>query len=110
MRARSAMLTRRSILTTVLGTTGALLAAGAKGRAVLHDIDVYLQGINAYLRTYGHTLGPFTRVAALTRTDIYAFDALKSQQSPRMVANRRGRSVTDIISRREGAKGAEASA
>ena len=38
------------------------------------------------------------------------FDALKSQQSPRMVAQRRGRSVTDIISRREGTKGAEASA
>ena len=38
------------------------------------------------------------------------FDALKSQQSPRMVAQRRGRSVTDIISRREGQKGEQASA
>src|SRR5580700_1764753 len=29
------------------------------------------------------------------------FDALQNQQSPRMVANRRGRSVAEIISRRE---------
>jgi small subunit ribosomal protein S5 len=34
------------------------------------------------------------------------FDALKLQQSPRLVAQRRGRSVAEIISRREG-KGAE---
>src|SRR5580692_3028017 len=32
------------------------------------------------------------------------FDALKSQQSPRMIAQRRGRSVAEIISRREGSK------
>ncbi len=38
------------------------------------------------------------------------FDALKNQQSPRMVAQRRGRSVTEIISRREGQKGEQASA
>jgi small subunit ribosomal protein S5 len=39
------------------------------------------------------------------------FDALKSQQSPRMVAQRRGRSVSEIIARREGApKGEQASA
>ncbi len=38
------------------------------------------------------------------------FDALKNQQSPRLVAQRRGRSVAEIISRREGQKGAEASA
>ena len=39
------------------------------------------------------------------------FDALKSQQSPRMIAQRRGRSVTEILSRREGAgKGEQASA
>jgi acyl-homoserine lactone acylase PvdQ len=53
--------------------TNALLAAGAKGRAVLHDIDVYLQGINAYFRAHGSTDSPFTR------TDIYAFNALKDQ-------------------------------
>src|SRR5271168_3535724 len=39
-----------------------------------------------------------------------AFDALKNQQSPRMVAQRRGRSVAEIISRREGQKGEQASA
>jgi small subunit ribosomal protein S5 len=37
------------------------------------------------------------------------FDALISQQSPRMVAQRRGRSVAEIISRREG-KGEQAPA
>jgi hypothetical protein len=63
----------------VSGQTGALLAAGRKGRAVLHDIDVYLQGINAYVHTHGHTLGPFTHVADFTRIDIYAYNALKDQ-------------------------------
>jgi acyl-homoserine lactone acylase PvdQ len=53
--------------------TNVLLAHGAKGRAVLHDIDVYLQGINAYLRAHGSTDPPYTR------TDIYAFNALKDQ-------------------------------
>ncbi len=53
--------------------TSALLAAGAKGRAVLHDIDVYLQGINAYLAFTHSSDAPFTR------TDIYAFNALKDQ-------------------------------
>jgi acyl-homoserine lactone acylase PvdQ len=53
--------------------TNALLAAGSKGRAVLHDIDVYVQGINAYFRARGSTNAPFTR------TDVYAFNALKDQ-------------------------------
>ncbi len=53
--------------------TDALLAKGAKGRAVLHDVDVYLQGINAYFRSQGSTAAPFTR------NDIYAFNALKDQ-------------------------------
>jgi small subunit ribosomal protein S5 len=38
------------------------------------------------------------------------FDALKNQQSPRMVAQRRGRSVAEIISRREGQKGEQPAA
>jgi acyl-homoserine lactone acylase PvdQ len=59
--------------------TNVLVGAGAKGRAVLHDVDVYLQGINAYLATHNHTLGPFTHVSDLTRTDVYAFNALKDQ-------------------------------
>ncbi len=53
--------------------TNQLLAHGAKGRAVLHDIDVYLQGINAYMAAHGSTAPPFTR------TDIYALNALKDQ-------------------------------
>ncbi|MBV9914949.1 MAG: penicillin acylase family protein [Solirubrobacterales bacterium] len=59
--------------------TRSLTSAGAKGRAVLHDIDVYLQGINAYLAAHNHTLGAFKDVADFTRTDIYAFNALKDQ-------------------------------
>ncbi len=54
------------------GQTAALLAAGAKGRDVLHDIDVYLEGINAYFAAHGGGT-PYTR------TDIYAFNALKDQ-------------------------------
>ena len=59
--------------------TSSLTRAGAKGQAVLHDIDVYLQGINAYLTAHGDALGPFSRVAKFTRTDVYAFNALKDQ-------------------------------
>ncbi len=43
------------------------------------------------------TSNPYNMVRA-------TFDALKLQQSPRMVAQRRGRSVSEIISRREGAR------
>jgi acyl-homoserine lactone acylase PvdQ len=53
--------------------TNALLAAGKRGGAVLHDIDVYLKGINAYFKAMGSTAPPFTR------TDIYGLNALKSQ-------------------------------
>lgn len=53
--------------------TQVLLRAGREGRDVLHDIDVYLTGINAYLRATHSTEAPFTR------TDVYAFNALKDQ-------------------------------
>jgi acyl-homoserine lactone acylase PvdQ len=53
--------------------TGVLERAGAKGRAVLHDIDVYLQGINAYFAAHGGNSAPYTR------NDIYALNALKGQ-------------------------------
>jgi acyl-homoserine lactone acylase PvdQ len=53
--------------------TQVLLHAGAEGRDVLHDIDVYISGINAYLARYSPSTAPFTR------TDIYAFNALKDQ-------------------------------
>ena len=59
--------------------TNALLGAGAKGRDVLHDIDVYLQGINDFLAAHHDILGPFSNVAEFTRTDVYAFNALKDQ-------------------------------
>jgi small subunit ribosomal protein S5 len=38
------------------------------------------------------------------------FDALKNQQSPRMVAQRRGRSVSEILARREDATSESVSA
>ena len=53
--------------------TGVVLKAGAKGRAVLHDIDVYDAGINAYFAYTHQSVAPFTR------NDIYALDALKGQ-------------------------------
>jgi acyl-homoserine lactone acylase PvdQ len=59
--------------------TSALLAHGAEGRAVLHDLRVYLQGINAYLAAHNHMLGIFANVAPFTLTDIYAFNAIKDQ-------------------------------
>jgi acyl-homoserine lactone acylase PvdQ len=58
---------------TVAKQTKVLEAHGKKGREVLHDIDVYLAGINAYFQSVGSTSPPFTR------TDIYAFNALKDQ-------------------------------
>jgi acyl-homoserine lactone acylase PvdQ len=59
--------------------TRALLKSGATGRAVLHDLDVYLAGINAYIAHHGGKLGLFSHVAPFTRTDMYAFNALKDQ-------------------------------
>lgn len=53
--------------------TQVLLHAGREGRDVLHDIDVYVSGINAYLRAHHSTEAPFTR------NDIYGFNALKDQ-------------------------------
>jgi acyl-homoserine lactone acylase PvdQ len=53
--------------------TDVLLAAGAKGRAVLHDIDQFVAGINAY---YAQT---HNRATPWTRNDVYALDALKGQ-------------------------------
>jgi acyl-homoserine lactone acylase PvdQ len=53
--------------------TGALMAQGAKGRQVLHDIDVFIAGINAYLSSTGSSAAPWTR------NDVYALNALKGQ-------------------------------
>ena len=51
----------------------ALKSAGAAGRAVRHDIDVYVDGMNARRRAEGNTSRPWTR------TDIYAANALTGQ-------------------------------
>jgi acyl-homoserine lactone acylase PvdQ len=53
--------------------TTVLEAAGPEGRAVLHDIDQYTAGINAYYRSAGIKAAPWTR------RDIYALNALKGQ-------------------------------
>jgi len=53
--------------------TDALRAAGANGRGALHDLNVYLQGINTYDMIHSPTEAPFTL------NDIYAFNALKDQ-------------------------------
>ncbi len=59
--------------------TRALLASGADGRGVVHDLHVYLDGINAYIRDHGDSLGPYSHVAPFTLVDIYGFSALKDQ-------------------------------
>ena len=53
--------------------TQVLEAAGPEGQALLHDIDVFLQGINAYLDINS----PLT--SDWTRNDVYALNAVKGQ-------------------------------
>src|SRR3954463_508427 len=53
--------------------TGALKHAGKEGRALLHDIDVYVKGINARLRFENSGQKPWTRV------DVYSINALAGQ-------------------------------
>ena len=53
--------------------TAALNAQGAAGKALLHDIDVYIDGINARLKFENSSAKPFTRV------DIYSINALAGQ-------------------------------
>jgi acyl-homoserine lactone acylase PvdQ len=50
-----------------------LEAAGPEGGAVLHDIDVFVSGINDYLAINSPTTPPWTR------TDVFALNALKGQ-------------------------------
>ena len=57
----------------VANQTKVLEAAGPKGRAVLHDIDQFVKGINAYYSAHDNPAKPWTR------TDIYALNALKGQ-------------------------------
>ena len=73
---------------------GTGIIAGGPMRAVFEALGVG----DVVAKSLG-TSNPYTLVRA-------TFDALKLQQSPRLVAQRRGRSVAEIISRREGQKGA----
>ena len=50
-----------------------LKQAGSEGKAVLHDINVFCDGINAYFQSVGSSQPPFTP------TDIFALNALKDQ-------------------------------
>ncbi len=51
----------------------AIRQAGAPGRALLHDIDVYLQGINARLKAEKSAAKPWTRV------DVFAANAVTGE-------------------------------
>jgi acyl-homoserine lactone acylase PvdQ len=53
--------------------TQVLLDAGPEGAAVLHDIDTFISGINAFLAIHSPNTQPWTR------NDIYALNALKGQ-------------------------------
>ncbi|MGA9795199.1 MAG: 30S ribosomal protein S5 [Rhizomicrobium sp.] len=77
---------------------GTGVIAGGPLRAVFEAL-----GVGDVVSKSLGTSNPYNMVRAV-------FDALQNQQSPRMVANRRGRSVADIISRREGQKGEQATA
>jgi small subunit ribosomal protein S5 len=77
---------------------GTGIIAGGPMRAVFEAL-----GVGDVVSKSLGTSNPYNMVRA-------TFDALKSQQSPRMVAQRRGRSVSEIIARREGNKGEQASA
>ena len=77
---------------------GTGVIAGGPTRAVCEMLGIQ----DVVAKSLGST-NPYNMVRA-------TFDALKRQQSPRMVAQRRGRSVSEIISRREGPKGEQANA
>jgi acyl-homoserine lactone acylase PvdQ len=53
--------------------TSAILAQGARGKQLLHDIDVYIEGINAWFTKNEPATAKFTRV------DIYSANAIKGQ-------------------------------
>ncbi|MBV9043871.1 MAG: 30S ribosomal protein S5 [Alphaproteobacteria bacterium] len=77
---------------------GTGVIAGGPARAVFEAL-----GVGDVVSKSLGTSNPYNLVRAV-------FNALMNQQSPRMVAQRRGRSVTEIIARREGQKGEQASA
>jgi len=77
---------------------GTGVIAGGPMRAVLETL-----GVQDVVGKSTGSSNPYNMVRA-------TFDALLRQQSPRMVAQRRGRSVAEIVSRREGQKGEQAAA
>ena len=68
---------------------GTGVIAGGPMRAVLETL-----GVQDVVGKSSGSSNPYNMVRA-------TFDALKNQQSPRMVAQRRGRSVSEILARRE---------
>jgi acyl-homoserine lactone acylase PvdQ len=52
---------------------GKLRAYGKPGRQLLHDMDVYVKGVNAYYKANGRPHKPWTRM------DVIAFNAIKSE-------------------------------
>src|SRR6201996_7078295 len=75
---------------------GTGIIAGGPMRAVFEAL-----GVGDVVSKSLGTSNPYNMVRA-------TFDALTNQQSPRMVANRRGRSVAEILAKREDAPAAEA--
>jgi small subunit ribosomal protein S5 len=69
---------------------GTGIIAGGPMRAVFESLGVG----DVVAKSLGSS-NPYNMVRA-------TFDALKQQQSPRLIAQRRGKSVTEIIQRREG--------
>jgi acyl-homoserine lactone acylase PvdQ len=59
--------------TEIAKQTAVIRRTGRRGRRLLHDIDVYISGINAQLRSVNSPSRPWTR------NDIYALNALKDQ-------------------------------
>src|ERR1700748_332025 len=74
---------------------GTGIIAGGPMRAVFEAL-----GVGDVVSKSLGTSNPYNMVRA-------TFDALKNQQSPRMVAQRRGRSVAEILARREDQTAAE---
>ncbi|MGB8603011.1 MAG: 30S ribosomal protein S5 [Rhizomicrobium sp.] len=77
---------------------GTGIIAGGPMRAIFEAL-----GVGDVVSKSLGTSNPYNMVRA-------TFDALKNQQSPRLVAQRRGRSVAEIVSRRETTKTAEPTA
>jgi len=77
-----------------MAPAGTGIIAGGPMRAVFETLGIQ----DVVAKSIGSS-NPYNMVRA-------TFDALKQQQSPRLVAQRRGRSGAEIISRREGQKGA----